>query len=111
MIDYDLYRFLSMKNRITHLWYLVSWIICLSFIVILYQMIISSKVLDFGPNTWTHIDQGYIVLRGFFVILIITNIVSSICHEIKYAFSMEHLVIRKFLPTIRFIILLLIWIA
>ncbi len=111
MIESLLYRFSLMKNRLTHFWYLISWIICLSFLVILYQMIASSEIFDFWPATWTHIDQGYVVFRWFFIILIITNIVSSICHEIKYAFSMEHLVIRKFLPTIRFIILLLIWIA
>jgi small-conductance mechanosensitive channel len=33
-----------------------------------------------------------------------------IFHEIKHAFSLEHLVIRKFLPTIRFITLLITWI-
>lgn len=52
-----------MKSRVTHLWYILSWIICLSFVVVVYQMIISSKILNFGPNTWTHIDQGYMVLR------------------------------------------------
>jgi small-conductance mechanosensitive channel len=74
-------------------------------------MITESNLFRFDPDTWTHIDQSYTVFRGLFMILIVTNVVSLIFHEIKYAFSMDHLMIRKFLPTIRFLIILIIWIA
>lgn len=100
-----------MKSRISHLWYLLSWIVSLSFVIILYHTIVESDLFSFAPDTLTWMDHVYITLRGFFVILIVTNIMSLIFHEIKYAFSMEHLVIRKFLPTIRFIMILLTWIA
>lgn len=102
--------FVNMKNRISHLWYLLTWIILLSTVVVTYHMISDSDVFRFTPDTWTIIDNGYIIFRGLFVILIVTNIMSLIFHEIKYAFSMEHLMIRKFLPTIRFITLLVAWI-
>jgi len=99
-----------MKTRISHLWYLLSWILSTAFIVVVYHMITESDIFRFGPNVWTYIDQGYIALLGFFIILIITNIVSLIFHEVQYAFSMNYLMIRKFLPTIRFLVILVIWI-
>ncbi|MDD2693915.1 MAG: mechanosensitive ion channel [Candidatus Gracilibacteria bacterium] len=99
-----------MKTRISHLWYLLSWILSTAFIVVVYHMITESDIFRFGPNVWTYIDQGYIALLGFFIILIITNIVSLIFHEVQYAFSMNYLMIRKFLPIIRFLVILVIWI-
>ena len=111
MLEYTHMYSAMMKNRLSHLWYLLSWIISISFIVIIYHSIIGADIFHFRPSTLTLIDDIYEVLRGFFIILIITNITSFIFHEVKYAFSMEHLVIRKFLPTIRFITILFIWIA
>ena len=99
-----------MKNRINHLWYFLSWIICLSFVVIIYHTLIESDIFAHDPSGLVYLDHGFIILRDLFVILMVTNIVSLIFHEIRYYFSMEHLMVRKFLPTIRFVVLFCIWV-
>lgn len=102
---------LSSQSRITHLWYLFFWMILLSFTIILYHSLTESTLFRFSPETLTLIDTIYPIIRGILLITIIANIISLIFREIKYSFATEHLLIRKLLPTIRFIILFLLWIG
>lgn len=98
------------RSRINYLWYLLSWIILLSFTVIVYHFVTESHILRLDPSTWTLIDNAYKTLRGLLITAIIANLVSLTIREIKYGFWSDQLFIRKFLPTIKFIIILMIWI-
>lgn len=98
------------RSRINYLWYLLTWVVLLSFTVIIYHFITESHILRLDPSTWTIFDNAYKTLRGLLIIAIIANLVSLTFREIKYGFWSDHLFIRKFLPTIKFIVILLIWI-
>lgn len=97
------------SSRVIHFWYLLTWTILLSFTIIIYHAVTESSRFQIAPGTLTLIDRGYICVRWFFIIAIIANIVSLIFREIKTNFWSEHLAIRKFLPTVRFTVITLIW--
>jgi hypothetical protein len=99
------------RPRIAYLWYLLTWIILLSFTVIIYHFITESDIFRFAPDTWTILDNTYRTLRGLILTAIVANLVSLCIREVKHGFGGDHLFTRKFLPTIKFIIILLIWIV
>lgn len=101
---------ISSRSRIAYLWYLLTWVILLSFVVITYHLITESDIFRLSPGTWNIVDNAYTTLRWLLVTAIIANLVSLWMREIKYGFWGDHLFIRKFLPTIKFIVILLIWI-
>lgn len=100
----------SSRTRITYLWYLFTWTILLCFTVIVYHFITESDMLRLDPDTWTLIDNIYKTIRGLLMTAIVANLVSMSLREIKYGFASDHLFMRKLMPTIKFVILLLIWI-
>ena len=74
------------RSRINYLWYLLTWVLLLSFTVIIYHFITESHILRLDPSTWTIFDNAYKTLRGLLIIAIIANIVSLTFREIKYGF-------------------------
>ncbi len=68
-------------------------------------------MIEMTAETWQIVYICYETIKGILIIAIVANITSLIFREIKYSFAFDHMVIRKFLPTIRFITLLLIWIV
>ena len=98
------------RSRINYLWYLLVWVILLSFSVIVYHFITTSYILNLDPGTWTLIDNTYTTLKWLLITAIIANLISMVMREIKHSFSSSHLFIRKFLPTLNFIILLFVWV-
>lgn len=97
-------------SRGSHLWYFLSWVILLSFTVIVHHAILASSMIQLTPETLQIIHVSYETIKGILIIAIVANITSLIFREIKYSFALDHMVVRKFLPTIRFIVLLIIWI-
>lgn len=67
-------------------------------------------MFHFTPESRTFIDNIYKTAFGLIVTAIIASVTNIIFREIKYSFWSDHLIIRKFLPTLRFTTLLLIWI-
>ena len=102
---------LSQQVRITYLWYLFTWCILLSFTIVTYHFIGESSLFRFSPSNWTLIDRIYITLKTLLITAIVANIIGLILREIKQSFAHENMFIRKFLPTVKFIILLLVWIS
>lgn len=100
---------MAITSRSSHLWYMFFWGILLSFSVIVYHSITASS-LDFRPETWNLIDNIYKTLTGLIITAMVANVVSLIFREIKHSLALENMVVRKFLPTIRFTFLLIVWI-
>ncbi len=99
------------NSRSTYLWFLLTWWVCLSFVIVVYHFITETHLFRFHADTLTWIDRTYLCIRGLIIIAIITEIMSLMFHEIKYIFGMEHLMFRKFLPTIRFLTIFITWVA
>ncbi|GAB0174708.1 MAG: hypothetical protein HHAS10_05870 [Candidatus Altimarinota bacterium] len=98
------------KTRLSNLWYLLWWSISLSFVVIFYHIVLGSNMFSFNPEIRTIIDNIYKTVFGLIVTSMVASVTNIVFREIKYSFGADHLIIRKFLPTLRFITLLLIWI-
>ena len=99
--------------RKIHLWYIFSWIISLFFIFWVYHSITvsGSTIWNFWPSTWSIINYSYTFLEGFLITGLVASIVSFSLSEIKHSFAVDHIIFRKFLPTIRFLLLLIVWIC
>lgn len=98
------------KTRLSNLWYLLWWSISLSFVVIFYHIVLWSNMFSFNPEIRTIIDNIYKTVFWLIVTSMVASVTNIVFREIKYSFWADHLIIRKFLPTLRFITLLLIWI-
>jgi small-conductance mechanosensitive channel len=68
-------------------------------------------MFHFTPEARTYIDNIYKMTFGMIVTAMVASAVNIVFREIKYSFGADHLIIRKFLPTLRFTTLLLIWIV
>lgn len=104
-----LFMFRSHSSRLTHLWYLFTWILVLFFCSILYHVLSAGELIRFTPDAWKYIDKVYFFVRGMLIVLIVANLASLFFREVKHAFSLEHRDIQKFLPLIRFVTLMFIW--
>ena len=100
-----------LKTRLSHLWYLFWWSIILAFVSVFYHTVLSSNMFHFTPEARTYIDNIYKMTFGMIVTAMVASAVNIVFREIKYSFGADHLIIRKFLPTLRFTTLLLIWIV
>jgi hypothetical protein len=104
-------RIMSSRNRSTHLWYIFSWGVMLSFVVIVYHTLENSSIIHLSPSGWTIADRIYRTTIGIIITSIVASITNFLFREIKYTFAQDHLVVRKFLPILRFLVLLIIWIV
>ncbi len=96
-------------KSIAHLWYFISSILFLFFIIITYHTLLSGDVIRLSPTIWKYIDKTYIFICWIVWIGMVSNIISFFFHEIKHIFFLEHAAIKKFLPLINVLMLMAVW--
>ena len=102
----------SQKKQHTSRWaYIFSLIflaVLLSLTIILYSYMVT--IQWWTPSTLNMIDQIYLVIRNLLITIIITNIIGLVFREIVHSGAIENLLIRRFIPIVRFFIISSVWI-
>lgn len=101
-------RIKNQKN-IDHLWYLGSYTLILFFIVITYHTLLSGDIIQLNPTTWKYVDKFYTFTCWLIGITMVSTVLNFLFGEIKHILFIEHSAIKKFLPLIRVLVLMGIW--
>lgn len=96
------------SSRFTYIFTIIVWIVLLSSTVILYNHIISLNMWTPSVNTW--IDRAYLILHYILTVSLIVSILNLVFREIRHSGVMGNILVRRFLPIVRFIITAAIWI-
>jgi MscS family membrane protein len=88
---------------------IITWILMSISTTVLYSYMSSAP--GWGPASLATIDTIYSIMRILIFVVIIVHIVSFLFREIEHSFLVDGIVIRRFLPLIKVIILGLIWIG
>lgn len=99
----------SSSSRITYIFTIVVWIVLLSSTIILHNDILLAS--HWSPQVNTFIDRTYLVVTHTITATLIVSIANLIFREIRHSSFMGNILIRRFLPIVRFLIIATIWIT
>ena len=96
------------SSRSTYLFSIFVWGMLLASTIVVYSNLIN---IDWwSPSSLQRIDTIYLVLKNICIIALIASIVNLILREIRHSSAVENVIIRRFLPIIRFFLTASIWI-
>lgn len=96
------------SSRITYIFTIVVWIVLLSTTIILYNNLVSTG--SWTPSMYSLIDRVYLIMQYILVASLIISIVNLVFREIRHSSVIGNILVRRFLPIVRFIITAAIWI-
>ena len=96
------------SSRSTYLFSIFVWGMLLASTIVIYSNIVN---IDWwAPPSLQRIDTIYLVVKNICIIALIASIVNLILREIRHSSAVENIIIRRFLPIIRFFLTASIWI-
>jgi small-conductance mechanosensitive channel len=95
------------SSRGTYFFSIFAWGILLACTIVIYTNII--KVTWWSSRSIAFIDTTYIIIKNVCIIAFISSITSLIFREIRHSGIIENIIIRRFLPIIRFFVTSSVW--
>ncbi len=96
------------SSRSTYLFSIFVWGMLLASTIVIYSNIVT---IDWwSPPSLQRIDTVYLVIKNICIIALIASIVNLFLREIRHSSAVENIIIRRFLPIIRFFLTASIWI-
>ena len=94
-------------SRLSYLFSIIAWSIILSSCIIFFDQV--EHIGNWTPSWLARIDTLGIVFTSLATAAFITSIISWVFREIRHSGVIENIIVRRFLPIIRFFIISGIW--
>lgn len=96
------------SSRSSYIFTIIAWIIIFSSVIVFFGQLDSME--SWGPIGRRRIDVIHTILAYISIWSLLASIISWIIHEIRHSSAINNIVIRRFLPLIRFTITAGCWI-
>lgn len=96
-------------SRLSYIFTIIAWNIILASAVIFFDQI--ENIWNWTPRWLARIDNIRIIIVHLCITALIGSVVSWIFREIRHSGAIENIIVRRFLPIIRFLVTAWIWIV
>lgn len=96
-------------SRLSYIFTIIAWNIILASSVIFFDQI--EKMGNWSPTGIARLDNIEIIVVNLCIAAFVVSIISWVFREIRHSSLIENIIIRRFLPIIRFFVTASIWIV
>lgn len=96
------------SSRVSYIFTILAWIIIVSAVIVFFDQM--QSIENWSPIVRARIDMVHIILLYLSSGALVASIISWLTHEVQHSSIIENVVIRRFLPLIRFVVTAGIWI-
>jgi hypothetical protein len=97
------------SDRINYIFTIIIWVVLLSMVILFYSEL--DKISLWTPAWRSLMNTIYLSITYVLSLSLIVSITNLIFREIRHSDVMSNIVIRRFLPIVRFLITATIWIV
>ena len=96
------------SSRVSYIFTILAWIIIISAVIVFFDQM--QSIENWSPIMRARIDMVHIILIYLSSGALLASMMSWITNEVRHSSIIENVVIRRFLPLIRFVLTAGLWI-